>query len=155
MTWRTSKDVKSGYGEISKSSCKSSLHIRAETIEAITETINYSNVVSEYDRDNPKSNKFITLNHNYHSVTFKGLEPNTVYGYRVGDGEIWSEWIQFKTAHKENAPFLSSMLVTLKIIFLNYGPIRYVRVIGKHLDASFIIHAGDLINDAHDEHQWH
>ena len=155
MTWRTSKDVKSGYGEIAKAHANPAFISRAETIEAITETINYSNVVSEYDRDNPKSNKFITLNHNYHSVTFKDLEPNTVYGYRVGDGEIWSEWIQFKTAHKENAPFSFLYVGDAQNYILELWSRLIREGYRKAPDASFIIHAGDLINDAHDEHQWH
>ena len=155
MTWRTSKDVKSGYGEIAKAHANPAFISRAETIEATTETINYSNVVSEYDRDNPKSNKFITLNHNYHSVTFKGLEPNTVYGYRVGDGEIWSEWIQFKTAHKENAPFSFLYVGDAQNYILELWSRLIREGYRKAPDASFIIHAGDLINDAHDEHQWH
>ena len=155
MTWRTSKDVKSGYGEIAKAHANPAFISRAETIEATTETINYSNVVSEYDRDNPKSNKFITLNHNYHSVTFKDLEPNTVYGYRVGDGEIWSEWIQFKTAHKENAPFSFLYVGDAQNYILELWSRLIREGYRKAPDASFIIHAGDLINDAHDEHQWH
>ena len=155
VTWRTSKDVKSGYGEIAKAHANPAFISRAETIEAITETINYSNVVSEYDRDNPKSNKFITLNHNYHSVTFKGLEPNTVYGYRVGDGEIWSEWIQFKNAHKENAPFSFLYVGDAQNYILELWSRLIREGYRKAPAASFIIHAGDLINDAHDEHQWH
>ena len=147
--------MKSGYGEIAKAHANPAFISRAETIEAITETINYSNVVSEYDRDNPKSNKFITLNHNYHSVTFKGLEPNTVYGYRVGDGEIWSEWIQFKTAHKENAPFSFLYVGDAQNYILELWSRLIREGYRKAPDASFIIHAGDLINDAHDEHQWH
>ena len=147
--------MKSGYGEIAKAHANPAFISRAETIEAITETINYSNVVSEYDRDNPKSNKFITLNHNYHSVTFKDLEPNTVYGYRVGDGEIWSEWIQFKTAHKENAPFSFLYVGDAQNYILELWSRLIREGYRKAPDASFIIHAGDLINDAHDEHQWH
>ena len=46
------------------------------------------------------------------------------------------------------------MLVTLRIIFLSYG--QEIREgYKKAPTASFIIHAGDLINDAHEEHQWH
>src|SRR5690606_7428670 len=34
----------------------------------------------------------------YHRVVFEGLAPATVYSYRVGDGNCWSEWYQFRTA---------------------------------------------------------
>ena len=40
-----------------------------------------------------------------------------MYGYRVGDGEIWSEWIQFTTAKKEPEPFLFCMLGMPRIIY--------------------------------------
>ena len=31
----------------------------------------------------------------YHSVTFKNLQPNTLYAYRVGDGVNWTEYYHF------------------------------------------------------------
>ena len=42
----------------------------------------------------------------FHTVRFEALQPDTLYAYRVGDGEhYWSEWIQFRTAKSEPAPF--------------------------------------------------
>ena len=41
----------------------------------------------------------------YHSVVFEGLEPGTLYAYRVGDGVNWSEFFQFRTAPAQNQPF--------------------------------------------------
>jgi len=50
-----------------------------------------------------KSNASLIVH--YHSVIFDQLKPDTVYVYRVGDGDArWSEWIQFRTAHVEYAP---------------------------------------------------
>ena len=73
----------------------------------------------------------------------------------MGDGKIWSEWIQFKTAHKESSPFSFLYVGDAQ----NYVLELWSRLIRegyrKAPDASFIIHAGDLIDDAHDEHQWH
>ena len=73
----------------------------------------------------------------------------------MGDGKIWSEWIQFKTAHKDNSPFSFLYVGDAQ----NYVLELWSRLIRegyrKAPDASFIIHAGDLIDDAHDEHQWH
>ena len=34
----------------------------------------------------------------FHTVRFTGLEPETKYLYRVGDGTNWSEWLEFETA---------------------------------------------------------
>ena len=105
VTWRTNKDVKIGYGEIALSHPNPAFISTANTIKATTTNFVFDNVVGIIDRNNPKKTTFNNLNHNYHSVTFNNLKPNTMYGYRVGDGEIWSEWIQFTTAKKESEPF--------------------------------------------------
>ncbi len=155
VTWRTSKDVRVAYGEIAKSHANPVFISRAKTFKATTENLNYEDVVSYYDRSNPKNNTFIDLNHNYHSLTFQDLEPNTVYAYRVGDGKIWSEWIQFKTAQKKDAPFSFLYVGDAQNYVLELWSRLIREGFRKAPDASFIIHAGDLIDDAHDEHQWH
>ena len=155
VTWRTSKEVKVGYGEIAIADPNPAFISNANTIKAITTTLNLESVVGVVDRKNPKKTTFNNLNHNYHSVTFKNLDPNTMYGYRVGDGKIWSEWIQFRTAKTDGEPFSFLYVGDAQ----NYVLELWSRLIRegykKAPDASFIIHAGDLINDAHEEHQWH
>jgi len=90
----------------------------------------------------------------YHSAVLKGLEPGTVYAYRVGDGTHWSEWFQFRTASKDAAPFrfiymgdmqnqiLSEASRTLRMAFRQAG------------DAAFTIHAGDLVNRHDSDAEW-
>lgn len=90
----------------------------------------------------------------YHSAVLKGLEPGTVYAYRVGDGSHWSEWFQFRTASKDPAPFrfiymgdmqnqiLSEASRTLRMAFRQAG------------DAAFTIHAGDLVNRHDSDAEW-
>ena len=90
----------------------------------------------------------------YHSAVLKGLDPDTVYAYRVGDGTHWSEWFQFRTAKKEAAPFrfiymgdmqnniLSEASRTLRMAFRRAG------------DAAFVIHAGDLVNRHDSDAEW-
>ncbi len=90
----------------------------------------------------------------YHSVQFKGLKPATKYSYRVGDGKLWSEWFQFKTATDKPAPFS----------FLYFGDAqndirslwsRAVRGAYTTLPtASLMIHAGDLITTSNADWQW-
>jgi phosphodiesterase/alkaline phosphatase D-like protein len=41
----------------------------------------------------------------HHSAQLGDLEPNTLYAYRVGGGEVWSEWFHHRTAGREPAPF--------------------------------------------------
>jgi 3',5'-cyclic AMP phosphodiesterase CpdA len=90
----------------------------------------------------------------YHSVEFKGLLPETLYAYRVGDGINWSEWFQFRTASRQRKPFK----------FIYFGDAqnelksqwsRVVRQAYTHAsDARFFIHAGDLINTYNRDADW-
>ena len=41
----------------------------------------------------------------HHSATIEGLNAGTTYVYRVGDGETWSEWLEFTTATTEVGGF--------------------------------------------------
>jgi hypothetical protein len=81
---------------------------------------------------------------NYHSVTFTGLVPDTVHAYRVGDGERWSEWFQFRTASTTPEPFsfiyfgdAQNDILSLWSRVLREGYATAPR-------ARFMIHAGDL-----------
>jgi len=155
VTWRTSKEIKIGYGEIALAAPNPAFISTANTVRANTTNLKFDNVIGVIDRKNPKKTTFNSLDHNYHSVTFKNLKPNTMYGYRVGDGEIWSEWIQFKTAKKVGEPFSFLYVGDAQNYILELWSRLIREGYKKAPTASFIIHAGDLINDAHEEHQWH
>ncbi|GIR18906.1 MAG: hypothetical protein CM15mP33_04280 [Candidatus Neomarinimicrobiota bacterium] len=152
VTWRTSREINKGFGEIAVAKADPKFVLKSDRFIAKTSNLKYSNVVNHY-LNSKKS--FNTLNHNYHSVTFTGLEPNTTYAYRVGDGKHWSEWIQFTTAHKTNEPFSFLYVGDAQ----NYIYDLWSRLIRegykKAPEASFILHAGDLIDDAHNEEEWH
>lgn len=89
-----------------------------------------------------------------HTARMAALAPATRYSYRVGDGVNWSEWFQFTTAGTEPKPFS----------FIYFGDAQndirsmWSRVIrAAHSDApkaAFMLHAGDLINDAENDAQW-
>ncbi len=90
----------------------------------------------------------------YHSITFTGLQPKTRYAYRVGDGVNWSEWNQFLTASDTPEPFS----------FVYFGDAQndvksmWSRVVREAYrdapKAAFLLHAGDLVNDAHSDGEW-
>lgn len=143
VTWRTAPEVKTGYAEIAIATAAPKFWRTAKTLKAKTETLDASKV------------KDALVVSNYHSITFSSLQPETLYAYRVGDGEIWSEWIQFSTASDKEAPFSFLYVGDAQ----NYILETWSRLIRegyrKGSDASFIIHAGDMINNAHNERQWH
>src|SRR5687768_2747677 len=88
------------------------------------------------------------------SVCIEGLEPATMYAYRVGDGQHWSEWFQFRTASTSDDPFT----------FVYFGDAqnnirslwsRVIREANQYAPrASFMLHAGDLINTADSDAEW-
>ncbi|ERM83017.1 hypothetical protein P872_05965 [Rhodonellum psychrophilum GCM71 = DSM 17998] len=91
---------------------------------------------------------------NYFTVSVDGLDPETLYVYRIGNDDSWSEWNQVTTA--------SSNLDTFSFIYL--GDIqnnikslasRVIRKSYSHLpNASFILYSGDLINRTHNDQEW-
>jgi 3',5'-cyclic AMP phosphodiesterase CpdA len=88
------------------------------------------------------------------SIRLDGLQPTTMYAYRVGDGEHWSEWFQFRTASSAAEPFK----------FVYFGDAqnavrslwsRVIREANQHAPrAAFMLHAGDLINNDNDDAEW-
>ena len=144
VTWRTDKQIEKGVAQIARATINSNFKTNISSFKGTTEF---------FDLGKYKGNKSIIVN--YHSVVFKNLKPNTQYVYRVGDGEsYWSEWIQFTTASQKDE----------KTKFVYFGDAQnhvlseWSRVIRKAYqtapDASFAIHGGDLINDAHRDHEW-
>lgn len=144
VTWRTSHDISEAYAEIALADPSSRFDLNSERYDAITSLLNIGD-----------SDKNIDRTDHYHSVEFKGLEPDTLYAYRVGDGtKYWSEWIQFKTAKAERAPLKFLYFGDAQNGVLSHWS-RIIRAGYKHApDADFVIHAGDLINRAHRDFEW-
>ena len=95
----------------------------------------------------------VTIEANYHSARLEGLQPAQTYVYRVGFGEHWSEWHQFRMPAKGKA-----------LSFLYFGDAQndvksmWSRVIResykKMPQVDFMLHAGDLINRSGEDIEW-
>ncbi|MEM6885931.1 MAG: metallophosphoesterase family protein [Verrucomicrobiota bacterium] len=144
VTWRTSAEVTNAVAEITVALGEPGMFDQATRVSAKTEPF-------DMNRYSPNKQGVV----HYHSVQFSDLKPDTLYAYRVGDGQQrWSEWIQFRTAAAEPAPFR----------FLYFGDAqnnvlstwsRVIRMASQTApDARFAIHAGDLINMAHSDQEW-
>ncbi|WP_281613094.1 FN3 domain-containing metallophosphoesterase family protein [Flammeovirga sp. SubArs3] len=144
VTWRTDSTVTNAYAQLAVATVNSKFTDKAKQLEAVTEPFN----LGQY-----KGNASLTVH--YHSVVFTELNPDTQYVYRVGDGKAhWSEWIQFRTAKTEYSATQ----------FVYFGDAQndvlehWSRVIRKAYqtapNAAFVIHAGDLINQAHRDYEW-
>jgi len=137
VTWRTSADVTRGLAEITLTNSGPDLESGSKQVIAETQSLTTD----------------LNTAH-FHTVKFEGLSPKTKYAYRVGDGVNWSEWFQFSTASTEPEPFS----------FIYFGDAqndirsKWSRVIREAFTdgpkAKFMIHAGDLINNAESDVQW-
>jgi hypothetical protein len=90
----------------------------------------------------------------YHSTVLKGLKPETVYAYRVGDGVRWSEWLQFRTAATTAEPFTFLYMGDMQNNILSEASRTMRMAFRKAGDAAFVIHAGDLINRHDSDNEW-
>lgn len=143
VTWRTDTTVREGMAEIAIATAAPKFWRYAESYAARTETMDASDVLRA------------GIVSNYHSVTFRGLEPDTLYAYRVGDGEHWSEWFHFRTASDREMPFSFLYVGDAQNNILDLWARLIREGYRKAPDAAFIVHAGDLVNHAHSEQEWH
>lgn len=90
----------------------------------------------------------------HHSVRFDGLEPDTLYAYRVQGAEgHWSEWFQTRTAPK-SGPLRFIYLGDAQNGLASHWP-RVIRAAFQSApDARFILHAGDLVNRGSRDLEW-
>lgn len=89
-----------------------------------------------------------------HSGHLGGLQAGTMYAYRVGDGEYFSEWFQFRTANNSNEPFNFVYFGDAQNEVRSWWS-RVVREANQHAPrAAFMLHAGDLVNRANLDAEW-
>ncbi|MGL4514264.1 MAG: fibronectin type III domain-containing protein [Lacipirellulaceae bacterium] len=89
-----------------------------------------------------------------HSGRISGLAPTTMYVYRVGDDEHWSEWHQFRTASDKDEPFTFVYFGDAQNAIRSLWS-RVIREANQHAPRSaFHLHAGDLINHSDSDGEW-
>ncbi|UCD80198.1 MAG: metallophosphoesterase family protein [Desulfobacterales bacterium] len=90
----------------------------------------------------------------YYSVNFTNLQSDTLYAYRVGDGEFWSEWFQFRTAAETPKPF--------SFVYFGDAQHRTYSLWSRTIRAAFLeapkarfmIYTGDLVDRRNSASQW-
>ncbi len=154
VSWRTDMSVGEAIAQIAPASSDARFDLNATTRKAVTTPLALDHFFGTQDnRIAVPQNHGLPLVH-FHSVTFSGLEPDTLYAYRVrGNRGKWSAWRQFRTA-PETGPFE----------FLFFGDAqtgirshitRIFDMAGKVApDARFAIHGGDLVNTAFYDQEW-
>ena len=91
---------------------------------------------------------------NHYTGNLQGLEPDTKYSYRVGDGQVWSEWNVFRTEAATPQPFrfiyVGDAQNSIKSLWSRVIRTAYATA----PDARFIVHAGDLVAEGWDDSLW-
>ena len=136
VNWRTDISVKKGFAQLAIANANGRA-LKPKKFNA--ETAYFKSDINEA---------------HYHNVTFKDLEENTLYAYRVGDGVNWSEYYHFKTASSKEEPFS----------FIYFGDAQnevkthWSRVFREAFRdaprAAFTLHAGDLVDEHDMDAQW-
>lgn len=142
INWRTHADNKVGYVQIAPAGPGPDFRENSKTHTAKRTLINSANATPD------------GFESSFFEVQIESLSPNTLYAYRVGNDDFKSEWHQFSTAKETPSP--------LSFLYVgdaqNYILELWSRVIRnaykKAPEADFFIHAGDLVNAAHDESEW-
>jgi len=137
VTWRTNRGDNRAVAEIAPADASPDFLKRAKKFQAVTTELE-SGTHKVY----------------YHSVNFMNLLPDTLYAYRVGNGDSWSEWFHFRTASTRPDPFS----------FIYFGDAqnhiqslwsRSVRAALLHSPGSrFMIHVGDMVESGDSDNEW-
>ena len=137
VTWRTNSSLPQSYAEIALADASPEFIKTARKYPATTSKI--------------KTDKHSVY---YHSVNFENLIPDTMYAYRVGSGEFWSEWFHFRTASigAKSFRFIFFGDAQNKIFSLWSRAIRAAYNYAP--DARFMVHAGDLVNRTNSIQEW-
>lgn len=139
VNWRTNNGAPLAQAEIARAESGPGFVGRAKTVSGSTLKLTSENGLALQ-----------------HSVTFTDLQPDTLYTYRVKGAGSWSEWLQFRTAAAEFAPF--------SLIYFgdaqNHNKSHVSRVMREALlerpRARLMLHAGDLISqrDGNHDNEW-
>lgn len=147
VTWRTGASVTAAFAEIIPANANPLSVNKAERLTARTGTL-----VSRDDFYKDLKWKGVTAN--YHSVVFRNLKPNTLYSYRVGSGDHWSEWLQFRTTSDKHDKFsflyFGDAQTGLHSMWSKVIRGAYARAPG----AKLMLHAGDLVNRDSNDEEW-
>ena len=154
VTWRTDKTVGDPRFQYVKASADARFDLGpVTTIEARSESLDLE-ILRQAERSAyAPYNQGLGRTH-HHSVTLENLEPDTLYAYRVeGVRGHWSEWFQIRTA-PETGPMTMVYFGDAQNGILSHWS-RMIRMAGRKApDARFMLHAGDLVNDAHRDRDW-
>ncbi len=138
VTWRTMENVDEPQVEISIAIPQPKLEDKADKISAVSEKVEIGADTIVFQ----------------HSAILKNLQANTLYAYRVGDGKVWSEWNQFRTAKNGIAPFKFVYFGDPQNDIIAYVSRIFREAYKKTPDAAFWLFTGDMVSISTSDDWW-
>lgn len=136
VTWRTDPSIRRGVAELALAK-DNGRALQATAVNATT---------TAFTSDLGEAH--------YHSAEFTGLQPDTLYAYRVGDGANWSEWFHFRTASRDAKQFSFVYFGDAQNDLKTHWSRVFREAFREAPRAAFTLHAGDLINRANRDAEW-
>jgi 3',5'-cyclic AMP phosphodiesterase CpdA len=154
VSWRTQASVTATRAEIVGAADHSRFDLGAISVPARTETVDIGSKSVDGETYKLRWNDYLEPPA-YHSVTFTGLEADTLYAYRVmGAEEHWSEWFQTRTAPAGNDAFKFLYFGDAQNAILSHWARVARAAYAAAPDARFAVHAGDLVNIGSRDFEW-
>ena len=142
ITWRTDIGISEAFCEIQPVSAGPVDKALSKVYPAVTRRVSYTYPDEE------------TVEASQHSCRISGLDPTGRYMYRVGAGDYWSEWFEFRLATSGNDKFTFTYLGDPQ----NDIRSQWSRIIRSAYrsspESAFMLYAGDLINRAGRDVEW-
>ena len=138
VTWRTEVAATSPQAQVVKFTANPKFAPLASTVQAT------------FEKDDLGDGRSAT----HYAARFEGLEPDTAYCYRVGDGQVWSEWNIFHTASTKPEPFRFLYVGDEQNAIKSLWSRSIRRAYAAAPDARFLVHAGDLVAEGYDDGLW-
>lgn len=155
VTWRTNSTIDISHAQIVKANPDARYDTSSSILKANTQAVSLSHGETRLGKFSyPENAQLAPVN--YHGITFKGLQADTLYNYRVsGALNQWSSWHQIETAPQQTDS---------DVEFLYFGdaqdgihshwPLVLRRAWQHAPNAEFAIYAGDLVNEGASDQQW-
>lgn len=130
VTWRTGTRLESPMVEVAPARQGVDLEDYSRKIKARAEQVQISDSTSVW----------------HYSAVIRKLKPGTLYYYRVGAEENWSEWISFRTTQISFEPFSFVFMGDPQLGFRTYVPRIFRQALLTSPEARFWLFGGDQVN---------
>ncbi len=143
VNWRTDTTMAEGQVQIAKATVATQFQKDIRTIASTSEYLEVS-----YQEEPP-------VKAYYHAAVMDQLVPGELYVYRVGFGQNWSEWFQFRMPQDSPGSKISVLYFGDAQNDVKSHWSRVIREAYKTMPSvTFMLHAGDLINRHNHDIEW-